>query len=47
MRCHSKHIGCAITTFGLGIIISSFIPFSAIVIIEGLVIIAAGVILFI
>ncbi|GHU35549.1 hypothetical protein FACS1894105_04460 [Clostridia bacterium] len=42
MRKMSKIVGLAITCFGLGILLTFFLPIQALIIIEALVIITAG-----
>lgn len=46
MKHYSKCIGGMVLAFGVGMLISSFIPSSILIVIEALVIIIAGSILF-
>jgi len=46
MKHYSKCIGGMVLTFGVGMLISSIIPSSILIVIEALVIIIAGLILF-
>ena len=46
MKCPTRYIGGMIAAFGVGVILSTFIPPTLIIIFESVVIISAGIILF-